>query len=953
MRSRVQIEPTERRMCSVLFADIVRSTMIIGDLDPEDAVSHLGPVIEQIMTICEKNGATTLFTGDGALAVFGSPHADEDHAAKAIASAQEIIRQIAGKGDQSPDVRIGIHTGELLVSDLQHTQGHEQAFLGPVMNISSKIEAAARKNVVTVSETVIQTVGTLFDHEPVGELQIDGRKKTLKLFEIKARNEQRSRWESLARRDRSPLVGREAELARLREAWCKACQGEGNSVLLVGAAGVGKSRLTHELVESLPTEAFDLWEFNCFSLDQTAAYLPIIRALNTQLKLSDCQSDAELEAKLSKGIGNTRFLDNHTRQALFSIFRRARAELEQAAGDPSRRRRKLNDILSRMILSTRKEKPLLLLFEDLHWADQGTLDVVQELLSRISFLRVLVVLTSRNATPFTSDRQGRLQLLPVPPLGEDDCRELISRLLGPRGDDGLLRDFVDTMSGRTPLFVEEFAHHLRDRLDRTQSSESLHRNLADLEVPARVQPLIASRIDTLDSENKKALQVAAVGGLRWTWNTLTETLQRLGFEAQPRLTALIESGFLETYGLAENQQIRFSHALVQKVSYRSIPRLRRSRLHRAIFEALHAGADTDDLEIAQAIARHADQGELWQEATEAYLRCGELASRLFSFEAAVSYFDNALRCVGRLKAETGAQNVYELELRVRRGLRVSLVASGNFRRILEISHEAEKLCDDAGDRVSKITSQIDQGIMTTILFDIRDARRISQHALDSATELGDARLQANAAFALAQAAWFHGDYESAKEAIDHHAGLFKHDFRTVETGTTGSISVLGIATRANALSMMGQFDKAEDDIHEALEIAGETGKVYDRSFALIARGISCWKLEDDARATEALRTALKISSEAGIDVLSCFAAAPLARVLARNREFADARLVLTKSLGLAREMQMEAFVAWLLSAKIRVLQEDGRGGEAEEVAAELADLCRQNGYFGRDPTLLR
>lgn len=936
-------------MCTVLFADIVRSTMMIGSLDPEDAVSHLGPAIELIMSVCEKFGATTLFTGDGALAVFGSPNADEDHAIKAIASAQQIIDRISRLENKHLDVRIGMHSGELLVGHLQHTQGEEQAFLGPVMNISSKIEAAAKKNVVTVSEQVLEHTGSMFEHVYVGELPLESPAQPIKLYEIQARNEEVSRWKSRTRRERSPFVGRENELAQLVSSWAAARQGRGNTVVLLGAAGVGKSRLLHELVDGRSTDEQEILEFNCISLDQDAAYLPITRAINGRLGLSGSKTTADLEENLSKVLGGRHTLDAHTRSALHSLFSRTQNEPTLPAMDPSRRRQLLNEVLSTLVLSVKGDKPLLLLFEDLHWADQGTMDVVDNLIAQVPSTNIMMILTSRNEPQLIKNPKESLTVVPVAPLGEAACRDLITSLLGESDIDGQLGEYIEAISGRTPLFVEEFAHHMRDLLRRNEPRGGPLGGLGDLEIPARVQPLIASRIDALDSEDRKALQLIAVGGLQWTPEVLADTLQRLGFDAKARVTNLLERGFLDLPDSQEGQQLRFSHALVQKVGYRSIPRQRRARLHRAIYETLVNRGSSDDLDVAQSIARHADKGELWIEAAEAYVGCGELSIKLFSFDAAVAYFENALRCIDMAQNRSGSQIAGDLGLRVRRGLRVSLVASGNFSRILTISREAEALCEKMGDTTSRTAFQVDQAVMLTVLSDVREAMDVSKIALNTAKDVDDLRLQANSAFALAQAAWFHGDYETAKSAIDEHSELFRDRFRVAEVGTTGSISVLGLATRANALSMLNKFDEAEADVCETLSIAEETGKAYDLCFALVARGISYWRQNKTDAGIEALQRALNVSDDAGIDVLCCFAAAPLARVLAAKERFSDAQSFLDRGLGIARSMKMEAFVAWLLAAKVHVLLEEDQVNEAKSLIADLTKLCERNGYFDFDP----
>ncbi|MBO9446758.1 adenylate/guanylate cyclase domain-containing protein [Ruegeria sp. R14_0] len=946
MIGNVQIEPTERKMCTVMFVDIVKSTMMIGSLDPEDAIDQVGPAIELIMSTCESNGATTLFTGDGALAVFGSPHADEDHAIKAIASARKIIQRLSEMDGKQPDVRIGLHCGELLVGHLQHTLGEEQAFLGPVMNIAGTIESRARHNVVTVSGAVIEHAGGIFEHERVGELVLDNLAEPIGLYEIQARKDQASRWHSRVRRGRSPFVGRAGELEQLLSAWNSAIGGQGNAALLIGTAGIGKSRLLHEFADKILLGRYQAIEFNCISLDQDAAYLPITRAITSHLQHSASGLDVSLEAQLSELLGDAPDLDDATRHALFSLFTGVQTSVEPSAADPMRRRRLLVDALARIILALDSEDPLLLIIEDLHWADKGTLDVVHALLDQVSSTRTLILLTSRNADFVSTDPKPLLDVIHVSPLETAACRDLIRLLLDDASVNKMVAAYIEDLSDRTPLFVEEFVYNIRERLPEENYLHKLPEILDDIDIPARVQPLIAARIDALEPEDRRALQIVAVGGLQWNHQVLLRTLSGQFQNAQERIQSLIEQGLLEFATGDRSQTIRFSHALMQKVGYRSIPRLRRTKHHRAIYETLYGGGYTDNLDLMQSVARHADGGELWLEAAKSYNHCGHLSVKLFSFDAAVSFFEHALRCIGKIRHETDELHVARLGLRSRQGLRVSLVASGDFERILTISREAEELCQKIGDTAARIASQIDQGIMMTVLSDVREATRVSRFALVNAEACGDTMLQAKAAFALAQAAWFNGDYVGAASAIDRHVDLFAETFRTEDIGTTGSISVLGLATRANAHSMAGRFEAAEDDISTSLAVAEETGKAYDLCFALVAKGIKCCVQSRLDSGIAALRRALRTAEYAGLDVLCCFAAAPLARMLAQKHQFTEARTILNKGLSLAQLMKMDAFEAWLLTAEVQVLLEEGRRLEAEELSVDLLDLCRRNGYFG-------
>ncbi len=944
MKKQITIEPTDRKVCTILFADIVRSTALIEDMDPEDAMGRLGPPVETIINTCEEFDATVRFTGDGALAVFGYPKADEDHVVKAIECARTLIERIALLDADRVDVRLGIHTGEVLISNLQHAQVDELAFSGSVVHVARKIEEAGRANVVTVSQEVVDAVGGMFRHAFVAERSFDDASRSVRMHEITARNDEVSRWETRVRRGLAPFVGRGAELARLNDGWRRACAGDGAALYLVGSAGVGKSRLVHEFAHQAlgPHAAF---EFSCRSLDRNAAYLPVTRELSRRLGIRRGGGADGAQALPPGVLAESGPEERLLRLSLASLFDIAGPNEDFLAVDPARRKRLILESLARAIGSAAADGPLLLHFEDAHWADQGTLGLLARFLSELRGSRMLIVVTSRNFEPLEHLPEKTMEIVSVDPLEARHCRQLISHLLGGDREHDFVAEFVESLSDRTPLFIEEIAHQVGERLARSSTEEAAaaFAKGGDMEVPANVQPLIAQRIDALGAEDRKALQLASVVGIEFGTDMIRGALDRLSLGGAERIESLVELGLLDPSGGEDAGKFRFRHALVQKVAYRSIPRLRRKSLHRELFATLESLPDSGELGAAQLRAHHADRGELWVEAARAFIRCGKLSVERVSFGNAVRHFEDALRCLGKA-AET--PDVLKLGVEARRGLRVALLPSGDFARILELASEVGALSEKIGDKPSMVVSSIDQTIMLTILSDVRKALDMGYDALNAAIALGDPSLRANAAFALAQAAWFRGDYALARSAVNAQESLYLNDFRTGNPGTTGSVSVLALSTRANASSLTGRFDEALADVRESLDIAEQTGKAYDLAFALTAKGILLLERERPEEAAEALHRALAASNEAAIDVLRCFVAAPLARALAGLGQFADAHAVRRDGLALAERMSMAAFEAWLLSAQHHVFCREGRIVDAEELAGELLDMCRRNGYSG-------
>jgi class 3 adenylate cyclase/tetratricopeptide (TPR) repeat protein len=587
----------ERKVVTVLFADLVGFTSRAEQLDPEDVRAVLEPYHTHLRTELERRGGTVeKFIGDAVMALFGAPTAHEDDPERAIRAGLAIRDSIREQGELQ--VRIGITTGEALVAlGARPTEGEGMAS-GDVVNTAARLQSAAPVNGILVDEATYRATRQPISYEPKDAIEAKGKAEPVPVWEV---IEARSRYgEDVARSGGAPLVGREHESETLRGALQRARHEESTQlVTLVGVPGIGKSRLVSELFAALDREPDIMYwrQGRCLPYGEGVTYWALTEMIKAHAGILETDSAEQVEEKLSQvveealdGTSDRHWVEGHLRPLV------GRAPEEHSGGD---RQSEAFAAWRRFFEALAERNPLILVFEDLHWADDSLLDFVDHLVDWATGVPMLVVCTARpellSRRPGWGGGKPNAATISLSPLSDDDTARLVHALLERAVLPADLQTTLIERAGGNPLYAEEFA----------RMADEVGESPGELRLPESVQGLIAARLDALPVEEKLLLQDAAVVGKVFWLGALTQIggLERL--EVELLLHRLERKEFVRRdrrSSVGEESQYAFSHLLVGDVAYSQIPRAARSRKHQAVAEWIESLGRPED--HAEMLAHH-------------------------------------------------------------------------------------------------------------------------------------------------------------------------------------------------------------------------------------------------------------------------------------------------------------------------------------------------------------
>jgi class 3 adenylate cyclase/tetratricopeptide (TPR) repeat protein len=646
----------------VLFADLVDSTAQAEQLDPEDVRAILAPYFERLRGELERFGGTVeKFIGDAVMALFGAPAAHEDDPERAVRAALAIRDAVADLNEQTPradlHVRVAVNTGEAVVALGARPIAGEGMAAGDVVNTCFRLQAAAPIDGVLVGEPTYRATAATIDYRATEPVRAKGKAEPVAVWEALRVREEKT--EGLLRR--APLVGRWHELNLLLDALARArAERTTQLVTVVGVPGIGKSRLVRELliaVEGQPE--FVSWRHGrCLPYGDGVSFAALADMVRSEAGILVSDAADEATAKLREAVvaalpdeADAQWLERHLRPLLGLEADRA------LRGD---RRDEAFAAWRRFLEALAYREPLILVFEDLHWADDGLLDFVDHLVDWAGGVPLLVLGTARpellERRPNWGGGKRNAVTLSLSPLSDDDTAELVRSLL----EDVVLPEELETPlighAGGNALYAEEYARILADRALLWRNGELAAAAEGELPLPESVQGIIAARIDALTPPEKAVLQQAAVVGKVLWLGAVAAVAGLPRVETEQCLHALERKEFLRREArssVAAEVEYSFRHALIRDVAYAQLPRARRAESHRAAaewIESLASGREEyaellahhygSALEFARAAGKETD--ELRERAGRALREAGDRASSLNAFAAAARYYEEAL-----------------------------------------------------------------------------------------------------------------------------------------------------------------------------------------------------------------------------------------------------------------------------------------------------------------------
>ncbi len=670
----------ERRQLTVLFCDLVGSTALSAKLDPED----MREVIRAYQDACAGvitrfEGFVAKYMGDGVLAYFGYPRAHEDDAERSVRAGlalTEAVAKLATPTDQVLAARIGIATGLVVVGDLiGEGASQEQAVVGDTPNLAARLQGVAAPGQVVIAGATRRLVGERFERVDLGPQSLKGLSTPVEAFAVTGEHEAQSRFEA-HRGQLLPMVGRDQELALLLERWAQAKAGEGQGVLLVAEAGIGKSRISRALLDALADQAHIRIRYQCSPYHTDSALFPVIQQLIHAAGITaDDPTDTrldKLEALLARAgetdvaaplIASLIGLDGAGRYGPLDLT-------------PQAQRARTLGALVTQLLALAAQQPILVVLEDAHWIDATTLELMELCLDRIADARVLILLTSRPDHQPELAGHPHVTRLTLNRLGRAGVEAIVARLGGQDLPKATLEAIIDRTDG-VPLYVEELTKAILETGETT--------------VPATLHDSLMARLDHIP-EVKEIAQVAACIGREFDFSLLAAIANRAEPDLMATLDQLTSAELIFRRGIPPDARYTFKHALVQDAAYEALLKSTRQRLHDRIALALEAAGSSEP----ELLAQHHTLAGNDERAIACWHEAGLGAARNSANVEAIGHLRKGLEVVAGLPDGPDRDRS---ELRLQLALTGPLIATAGYSGAgtVEAYQRARSLCHQLGD----------------------------------------------------------------------------------------------------------------------------------------------------------------------------------------------------------------------------------------------------------------
>jgi class 3 adenylate cyclase len=642
----------ERKQVSVLFADLKGSMELLADRDPEEARKLLDPVLERMMeAVHHYEGTVNQVMGDGIMALFGAPIGHEDHAVRACYAAVRMQRRVTLYADElqraggTPvQIRVGLNSGEVVVRAIGSDLHMDYTAVGQTTHLAGRMEQMAKPGSTLVTGDTLKLAEGFVQVRPLGAVTVKGLETPTPVYELTGVIPARSRLQASAARGLTRFVGRSGELQQLAQALERTAAGHGQTVAIVGEAGVGKSRLVWEFTRSHRTQGWLVLESGSVSYGKATPYLPVIELLKAYCRIQERDDPREIRERVA---GKLLMLDRALEPLLTPLLALLDVPVLDAAWDaldPPQRRQRTLEAVRRLLLRESQVQPLLVIFEDLHWIDAETQALLDSLVERLPTARLLLLVNYRPEYQHGWGGKTYYTQVRIDPLPPEGAAELLTALLGQdRTLEPLKRVLIERTEGN-PFFLEESVRTLVEMkaLVGERGAYRVTKAPERLDIPATAQAILAARIDRLPPEDKRLLQAAAVIGKDVPFALLQAIAEGSEERLRRGLADLQAAEFLYETMLFPDLEYTFKHALTHEVAYSSVLQDRRRALHARVVEAIEALYPERLTEQVERLAHHAVRGELWEKAVTYLRQAGTKAFGRSANREAIAQFEHAL-----------------------------------------------------------------------------------------------------------------------------------------------------------------------------------------------------------------------------------------------------------------------------------------------------------------------
>jgi class 3 adenylate cyclase/predicted ATPase len=829
----------ERRQVTVMFSDLVGSTALSARMDPEDLREVISAYQKCVaVTVQRFGGFVAKFLGDGVLVYFGYPQAHEDDAERAVRAGLELVASVGALKTHAPlQTRVGIATGLVVVGDLIGSgASQEQAIVGETPNLAARLQSVAEPNSVVIAESTRKLLGNLFELADVGPRELKGISGAVRAWVALRPESVESRFDALHASGLTELVGREEELDLLLRRWSRAKTGEGQVVLLSGEPGIGKSRLTAALLERLASERHTRLRYFCSPQHTDSALYPIISQME---RAAGFARDDSAQAKLDKldavlALASTSIQDATLLAEMLSLPNDARHPPLELT--PQQRRQKTLEALTAQLEALSRSKPVLMLFEDLHWIDPTSLEALGRTVDRLGTLEVLLIVTYR--PEFEPPWIGRpyITALSLNRLGEREIATIIDRVAGNKSlPESTRRDIIEHTDG-IPLFVEETTKAVLEAVGADGGDHAIDAiRTSSVPVPASLHASLMARLDRLGPA-KSVAQLAAVIGREFSHNLLKEVASEPEATVSSALDRLISAGLLFRQGVPPHATYLFNHALVQDAAYQSLLKSRRQLHHARIADVLEA--QSSPAVAPELIAYHLTEAGRIAQAIEYWLKAGQRAMQRSAHIEAERHLRLGIALLADLP-ETTARHHREIALQ--NALGVCLMPTRGFGNpeVAAAFNRAAEICTRVDDDRGLFIALRGKGQYHMISGDMRTACDDARRILALAEEVNNHDFLIEAHHLGWSALCFAGEFRAAQRHAEDGVSQYERE-RDHHLTYTYSGHDPGMCARAFGSLSLGQLgypERALARCGEGLALAEVLAHPFTIGIALWAAGI--------------------------------------------------------------------------------------------------------------------
>ncbi|SDM94148.1 adenylate/guanylate cyclase domain-containing protein [Afipia sp. GAS231] len=945
-------DAAERRQLTVMFCDLVGSTALSTQLDPEDLRKIIGAYHRTCAAVVEQiGGFVAKYMGDGVLIYFGYPRAHEHDAEHAVQAALAIVAAVAKLDTAAPnrlEVRVGIATGIVVVGDIVGSgEAQERGVVGETPNLAARLQAIAQPGMIVIADATRRLVGDLFLLTSLGPQHLKGLPGPVQAWAVDGANAIDGRFDALHLRGLGALIARERESAFLGQSWSRARMNEGQVVLIAGEAGIGKSRLVAAVLEQVAADAPTQLRYYCSPQHTNSPLHPVIKEMERRANFT---REDDLKAKLDK-------LDAMLGRSSEAVtYGAPLADLLQLANDgrypaddltPAQRRQRTFEAIVLQTQNLARSGPVLLIFEDLHWIDPTSLELLGQLMDAIAALPVLLVATFRTEFEPPWAARPHITVMEIARLGPQQTEALLNEVIGERPLPAHIRKEIIDRADGIPLFVQEMTKAVLEAGSETRPAGAIP--AAASSVPATLHASLMARLDRLGPA-KEVAQMAAAIGREFNHALLAAIVPLTEPELNRSLDRLAGAGLLFRQGVPPDATYLFNHALVQEAAYGTLLREKRRALHAVLAETI----ETDFADIAdsqpEVLARHYTEAGLLEKAASLWSKAGSRSLSRSALVEAAEQLARALDLIAKLP-ETAALRRERITLQIE--LANALIhtkghAAPETRAAFDHARALIEHAEALGDTTD------DPMVLFAVLYGFWVASRMSFQA-EVTCELA-AQFQALAEQRQARtpvmighllmgiSRVLAGELAVGSAELDRAVALYHHpEHRPLAMRFGHDVLVSALSWRAFSQWALGRTDAATADVERAIREAREFDHAATLMYALAHVSLALIYMGKLTAAAELADELMRLADGKGSRFWNAYGKLLRGRLLSLEGQDHAAADMIEAGISAMRSTGATAYAPWYLSILGAAYARIGRLGDARRYSEDALQSISDSG----------